>query len=287
MSLPSLTAPASAAEPLKISELRITDGDLQERTAQRTSLMLQVSEPVVVEIGLAGRFRTCSLAPGDFCVAPQGSNVPAARWRGERRIVVTELAPALLRSVADSLNVPSFEIRPDQAIRDPRISHLLFALSEELLGGNTSGRAYVDSVAWALATRLLQGYAAVHPGRPHRGGMARAVLKRVMEFMEENLAEDLGLARLASISGLSEDHFARAFRESAGVPPHRYLLQRRLARAQELLASSELPIADIALQLGFADQSHLTNLFRRHVGSTPGQVRAQATKAAMNAGILQ
>lgn len=220
-------------------------------------------------------------------MAPQGSRVPAARWRGERRIVLTELAPTLLRSVADSLNVQSFDIRPDQAIKDPRISHLLFALSEELLGGNTSGRAYVDSVAWALATRLLQGYAAVDLGRPHRGGMARAVLKRVMEFVEAHLAEDLGLARLASISGLSEDHFARAFRESAGVPPHRYLLQRRLARAQELLASSEMPIADIAQTLGFSDQSHLTNLFRRHMGITPGQVRAQATKTALDAGILQ
>ncbi|MGJ5820906.1 helix-turn-helix domain-containing protein [Paludibaculum fermentans] len=246
-----------------------------------------MSKPMVVEIGLAGRFRTCSLAPGDFCVAPAGANVPAARWLGERRIVVTELAPALLRSVADSMDLPSYEIRADQGIRDPRISHLLFALTEELLRGNSSGRAYVDSVAWALVTRLLQGYAAAQPGRPQRGGMARAVLKRVMEFVETHLDEDLGLTRLASVSGLSEDHFARAFRESTGVPPHRFLLQRRLARAQELLESSGMPIADIAHALGFSDQSHLTNMFRRHSGTTPGQVRARAARLSMDAGILQ
>ncbi|WP_321476209.1 AraC family transcriptional regulator [uncultured Paludibaculum sp.] len=255
--------------------------------------MLQVSGPVIVEIGLSGRFRSCPIEPGDFCVAPAGASVPAARWRGMRQIVLTEFSPSLLRSVADALGLHSYELHAAQAIRDPRISHLLFALREEVLGGNSSGRAYVDSIAWALGTRLLSGHSAATFPKPHRGGLSRPLLKRVMEFVEEHLDEDLGLARLAAISRLSEDHFARAFRESAGVPPHRYLLQRRLARARQLLETSDTPIVDIAQALGFTDQSHLTNMFRRHLGLTPGQVRAESSRLPLvpelsnNTGILQ
>ncbi len=272
---------------LSVSELQIDNGDLAERTAQLTSLVLQVSGPVVVEIGLAGRFRTCPIAPGDFCVAPAGASVPAARWRGSRRFALTELSPRLIQSVADSLNLHSFELRPDQAIRDPRISHLLFAIREEVLSGYTSGRAYLDSIAWALATRLLQGHAIARLPKPYRGGLSHVLFRRVTEFIEENLQEDLGLARLAAITGLSEDHFARAFRETSGVPPHRFLLQRRLARARDLLATTAMPIVEISQALGFSDQSHLTNLLRRHTGLTPGQVRAQAARVEADPGILQ
>lgn len=285
---------SSSWDAITVSELRLGDGDLPQRTATRTTLRLQMSAPVVVELGLNGRYRRQLIRPDNFCVAPAGGMFPAVRWRGERQILAAELSPVLVRSVAESLNLQSFELVSRQAISDPRVTHPLLALREELLSGNASGHAYVDMIARAIAMRLLRAYSISAPLRTHRGGLSRPVLKRMIEYIDAHLDQDLGLRNMAAVAGLSEDHFARAFRESTGVPPHRYLMRRRLARARELLETSETPIVEIAQALGFADQSHLTNLFRRDTGMTPGQVRAHFGRkhedqrnSANGTGILQ
>jgi AraC family transcriptional regulator len=267
-----------AWDAVAISEFRLGDSDLGESTAVRTSVLLQMSGVVEVELGTNGRYEKRTLRKGDFCLVPAGHSIAAARWQGERQIVLAELSPKLLRSVADAHELQNMDLISQQAIHDPQVTYPMLALREELLNGNSSGRAYADTMARAIAIRLLRAYSAGgNPVmmNPARGGLSRPLLRRVIDHIDENLDQDLGLRGLASISGLSEDHFARAFRESTGVPPHRYLLQRRLARAQQLLEGSDMPIAEIALSLGFADQSHLTNLFRRGVGMTPGQFRTQ------------
>ena len=87
------------------------------------------------------------------------------------------------------------------------------------------------------------------------------------------MSESMDLAELAAIAGLSVYHFARAFKQTAGVPPHHYLVHRRIERAQEMLARSGLPLSEIALAVGFSDQSHLARHFRQTLGVTPGQFR--------------
>ena len=106
-----------------------------------------------------------------------------------------------------------------------------------------------------------------------RGGLPPRVLQRVREFIEAHLAENVSVQTLATIAGLSMYHFARAFKQSEGATPHDYLLQRRVRRAQELLAATDLSLSEIALASGFADQSHCARRFRQHVGVTPGRYR--------------
>jgi transcriptional regulator GlxA family with amidase domain len=110
--------------------------------------------------------------------------------------------------------------------------------------------------------------------QPSRGGLAPWQLRRVLAVMG-NLAGDHAIADLARQCGVSVGHFSRAFKQSAGVPPHQWLLEQRVRRAQHLLALSPVPIADIAQQCGFADQSHLTRVFERITGTTPGRWRRQ------------
>jgi AraC family transcriptional regulator len=258
-----------------ISELRICDGDLPQQTAARTSLLLQMSEPVVLELGFNGNYRSRLIGANHFCLTPAGAPVPARRWRGERQILVAELSPALVRSVAEAHNLQSFEFHSRYGISDPQITHLLLTLRADLQEKSPAEDAYVDMIVRAIVMRLFRAHANSTPVRVHRGGLSQPLLRRVIEYLDEHLDQNLGLRHLAGVSGLSEDHFARAFRESTGVPPHRFLLQRRMARARQLLEISDLPIAEIALALGFADQSHLTRLFRRETGMTPGQMRAQ------------
>ena len=92
---------------------------------------------------------------------------------------------------------------------------------------------------------------------------------RQLAGIDEHLGDDLRLERLADVAGVDRHHFSRAFKKATGVPPHRYVMERRVERATELLTRSELPIAQIAHDVGMSSQSHLTTVFRRVVGDTP------------------
>src|SRR5262249_55434984 len=106
-----------------------------------------------------------------------------------------------------------------------------------------------------------------------RGGLPPRALRRVREFIETHLAENINIQALATIAGLSMYHFARAFKKSEGLPPYDYVVQCRVRRAQNLLAATDLSLAEIALASGFADQSHCSRRFRERVGVSPGSYR--------------
>lgn len=111
-------------------------------------------------------------------------------------------------------------------------------------------------------------------GRPRQSRrLPPRALRRVREYIEAHLQENVSLQALAGIAGKSTYHFARAFKQSEGLPPHEFLVRCRLRRAQELLAGTNLPLAEVALACGFADQSHFAHRFRRQVGLTPGRYR--------------
>ena len=105
--------------------------------------------------------------------------------------------------------------------------------------------------------------------RAVNSGLERWQLRRVLEFLGAHLTEDIGLDELAQLVGLSQSQFARAFKVSTGLPPCQWCLQNRVKRAQEMLSNGNDSVADIAIQDGFADQSHFTKTFRRVTGTTP------------------
>lgn len=102
-----------------------------------------------------------------------------------------------------------------------------------------------------------------------RGGLTPNALKRVRDYVEANLEAKIELADLAALANLSRCHFAYAFKQSLGCTPHRYVMSRRLEKGRELLAQDQLPISEIALATGFADQSHFSRCFRAFFGLTP------------------
>jgi transcriptional regulator of acetoin/glycerol metabolism/AraC-like DNA-binding protein len=105
------------------------------------------------------------------------------------------------------------------------------------------------------------------------GGLSAAAMRRVREHIEVHLGDSVDLAMLAAVAGLSIHHFARGFKQSAGVTPHHYLTQKRVERAQHMLAHTALSLSEIAYAVGFSDQSHLARHFRQMLGITPGQFR--------------
>ena len=116
--------------------------------------------------------------------------------------------------------------------------------------------------------------------RPHedadpapRGGLAPGVLRRVVDHIERHLGERVEIGALAMLAGLSDCHFSRAFRQSVGMPPHRYVMSRRIAVGAGLLKRTTRPMTEVALSVGFADHSHFTRMFVRMTGETPSAFR--------------
>jgi AraC-like DNA-binding protein len=120
----------------------------------------------------------------------------------------------------------------------------------------------------ALASLRQQG-----PAAQARGGLPPGAMRRVREYVDAHLGESMDLAELAAVAGLSVFHFARQFKQTAGVTPHSYLIQRRVERAQDMLARTDLALSEVAVATGFSDQSHLARHFRQMLGTTPREFR--------------
>ncbi len=126
----------------------------------------------------------------------------------------------------------------------------------------------IDRLEAVFLQRLATGNSAHWP--PVRsGGLAQWQALRISQHVEENLAARLSISELARVVSLSETHFARAFKTSFGVPPHTYVMDRRIRQAKALLLENNASLSQIALACGLADQAHLCRLFRRHVGDSP------------------
>jgi AraC family transcriptional regulator len=135
-------------------------------------------------------------------------------------------------------------------------------------------RLHAEAFALILLEHLRRVAGDTQPEVPKRSILLpRGNLARVLEYMNENANKDLSLVTLADLAAMSVSHFARSFKTTLGITPHCYLLQGRVERAKSLLAACEQPIAEIALECGFASQAHFTTVFRRITGMTPRSFR--------------
>jgi AraC-like DNA-binding protein len=156
---------------------------------------------------------------------------------------------------------------PILMLYDERVTNCAALLAEECISSLPENRMYGESLTMALMAALFASHEASN--RAVNSGLARWQLRRVLEFLEAHLTEDIGLDELAQLVGLSQSQFARAFKVSTGLPPYQWCLHNRVKRAQEMLLNGSDSLADIAIQNGFADQSHFTKTFRRVTGTTP------------------
>jgi AraC family transcriptional regulator len=154
--------------------------------------------------------------------------------------------------------------------RDPTIEHLGWALLRGDECGGPVGQLYVDCIGLAIIARLL---GATRRTSGSEAGKATPLppwrLKRAIDYVESRLDAAITLADLAAATGLTRMHFAAQFRAATGLRPHEYLLRRRVERAQQMLAGTGMPLADVALSVGFQTQSHFTTVFKRFTGQPP------------------
>lgn len=182
-----------------------------------------------------------------------------------------QLAPSVLASVAQELGRQP-ELAATCRSRDAQVESIAALMEAELTAGCPHGRTYGQYLAHALAAYLLQSYPA---GRRAASGSVRAGRQKIsaaLQYIQSN-AQDLSIDKLAAVSHLSSYHFSRLFKQSTGLAPHQYVLHWRIEEAKRLLTRSELDLAEIAQRLGFRDQSHFTERFRKITGATPKRWR--------------
>jgi AraC-like DNA-binding protein len=135
-------------------------------------------------------------------------------------------------------------------------------------------RSWAEAVVHCRPRINTLGHSPIdEPAAPSRGGLPPGLTQRICDYIESHLDQKVGLDNLAALAGLSTHHFARAFHQSVGMPPHSYLLNRRLEQVERMLRETQLPLSEIALATGFSDQSHLARHFRRRTGISPSHAR--------------
>lgn len=255
-------------------------GEISLEVASHFLLVLLTPQPRR-EIRLAGSRPHVFDAPaGSVEIIPAGADF-YGRWEVAKENMLIALDPQRLSDfTAREFDADEVEMRPIQpglidrtALRIAALMRDGFSLPEH------PGKLYMESLSTALMLHMIRSHSSLAGRRAtdgFRGGLSPRVWRETGDFIRENLASDMALSSLALRAGLSYSQFLRAFRQTSGVSPHRYIMLQRANMAREQVTTSALPLKQIALQCGFSSQSHMTTVMKAMLNVTPGQLRRQA-----------
>lgn len=234
------------------------------------TICTESGNPSLIECCLDNQLKRYYFQDGDIIFCPADVSKSLA-WEQRNSCLLLALEPQLVEQVAyESSNAKHVEFSPQFKVIDPLIQHLAYALKSELESGCLSGRLYAESAAVMLALHLLKiNSPSRQSTQEYKGGLPMHKLTQLVEYIDECLDQNIGLSELAQVVNMSQYHFARLFKQSVGITPHRYLIKQRVERAKQLLQQCDLSIADIALRCGFANQGHLGYHFKRLMKVTP------------------
>src|SRR5262245_29272755 len=243
-------------------------------------LVLFIRPPEELDLRFEGVKRDVPPPAGTIYVVPAGTPVRlrSRRWKESLHVYLEPGLVARVAAEAFGLDPARLTVPPLDALDLPHLRAAMAAVDAELTAGGAGGPLAAESLANVLAVHLIRHVAAARRAERGRdGAMPRGRLRAVLEYIEEHLDAGPSLEQLAAVARLSPYHFARQFKAASGLPPHQYVILRRVERAKQLLqAGTGLSLADVAAHAGFSDQSQFSRHFKRLVGVTPGQFRTTA-----------
>lgn len=274
---PTLSAPeACPSDKLDILSVTCPMGELQTPQDRHHVLYFHMGRSVEMTCRLDGQERSDGVNhPGHLYVLPAGVT---GQWTmgAPADSLMLRLSPALVRETAQALRLrPAHaKITPALRVRDPHLEDISWRLRNERAAGYPYGRVYLDSLAAAIAGRLIQRSGRHPTGIPHltRRQLPKWRLRTVCDYIKANLDRDLSLEELANIAGFSVSHFKPLFRHAVGLPVHRYVVECRVERARQLLLQGDRSMSDIALEAGFCHQTHMARCLRRVLGISSAAV---------------
>lgn len=256
---------------VQVHRARVMPGRMLEHAAEFHEINISISGKLTTERSTStGRRKRVSAGDGGLCLTPAGQTV-GAFWEKPLDHLGILLAPELVSNAAlENRFSPVFDFNDNLSDKDPLVQYIGLALLAESNAAATEGKLYAESLIQTLILHLLRNYSnAKSVAENTNGGLSGYKLRRVKEFINESLEEDLSLSDIAAVAELSQFHFSRSFRKSTGFTPQQYLTQQRIELAKQLLENEDLPIVEISLRTGFKNQSHFTTLFRKYTKFTP------------------
>jgi AraC family transcriptional regulator len=242
-------------------------------------LVLYTHPPDEFELRYEGVKRNVPPPAGSISLIPAGV-AAEVRSSGKKDELHAYLESGLVARVA----VEVFDVDPARltlppldGLYLPQLRPTMLAVKEELMANGAGGPLAAESLANLLAVHLVRYVFGVRPPTDRSdGALPQRKLRAVVEYIEEHLGARPSLEVLAKVAHLSVYHFARQFKVATGLPPHQYLILRRVERAKLLLQAGDLALAEIAAGIGFTDQSKFSNHFKRIVGVSPKEFRLSA-----------
>jgi len=271
---PRLSSTAARWRQIAVEEYAVPACVIERHEHPQAFLHTVLTGAVEYQVSTRGRTRRFRAVPGTTFILPRGT-VDETRWEGPTRRMAVAIDPELLARAANkSTSRDDVELVERWELLDPHLTAILQAMRADLSDGSPAGRLYGESLANALAVYLVKRYGA-RPidARPPRGGMPPRRLRKVLDYIGENLTEDLGVTELARVAGMSPHYFSELFRNSVGRSPHQYVLSQRIERAKESLRDRKRSILEAGLSAGFENPSHFARTFRRVVGTSPRRFR--------------
>ena len=256
---------------VRVHRARVLPGRMLEHAVAFHEVSINLGGQLTTEkISASGKLVRTKGAAGNLCITPAGQSISASWGKTLDNLGISFDPDFVVRTAIENRFNSSFEFAEIYKKEDSLIQHIGLALLAEAESETPAGRLYAESLIQTLTLHLLKNYSTANLKQENtHGGLSGYKLRRIEEFINANLEEDLSLAEIAVVADLSQFHFARAFRKSTGLTPQQYLMQQRIERAKELLAKGELPIVEISLRTGFKNQSHFTTLFRKFTRLTP------------------
>lgn len=235
---------------------------------------LVLSGSVKYEVSTKGRNLRFISRPGTIFLLPRGT-VDEVNWAGPTHRVAVAINPRLLTSVLEeTAHERDIELTEHWNLIDRHISALLVEMTADLEEGSPAGGIYGESLANSLAVYILRRYA-VRRITPvvYKGGLPGNRLRRVLDYITENLETNISLSKLAAVADMSPHYFSELFKQSTGRSPHNYILLQRIERAKQHLCDPKRSIIDVGLEAGFQNPSHFARIFRKIAGTTPSRFR--------------
>jgi AraC family transcriptional regulator len=239
-------------------------------------LVLPLGQPVLVTQKSDDRLHESVIQRGDSILVPAGQPKYWCRREGICCALHIHLKPEMIRQTAEASEMDTKRIGLVDCFgkQDLQLHQIAMLLLAELESGGMMGQLYVESLTQVLAIHLLRHYSTItQTVTSENRSLTHTQLQQAIDYIHTYLDRDLSLAELASVINISPTYFASLFKQAMGISPHQYVIQQRVEHAKLMLSKTDLAIADIALQVGFSSQSHLTQQFKRLTGMTPKQVR--------------
>ena len=255
-------------------ELPDSGSESQSSLPKNHIIVVYAGSPAKLLWKMDGRKNESVYSAGDSIINPSGFYA-APRWSSEAEILLLSVNPRRMNQISAEMNIhDNVEIAPRFQFRDELIRQLARGLVSEFEHDQPPDKIYAETLANTLITHIVKKYSVFGTkSLPVKTGLQKWRLKLVTDFINDNIAEDLSLEELARVADVSPSYFISLFKQSTGLAPHQYVMTRRIEKARNLLVKTHMPIADIAVHVGFADQSHLTRLMRRYIGLTPKMLR--------------